>query len=409
MSESSIVRSDDLRHENRRRVLDALRSSGASSPAKLAQLTGLSAASISSLSAQMADQGLLLSTRPRLKNGGSRGRPQSLIDVNPTAGEVITLSLTIDLISVQRINYAGELLHNDTMQIKSQHISETQLLDACQQATNEMLENTTGSSVQRIGVAFQGVTENSTGTLAWSPMIKHQNVKLGDMLQSKFNLPVSVNNDCRLIAEALRQSAQHILGDSFATVVFSDGVGLGLYIGGEPFAGIHSSALEMGHLRFERNGAVCRCGRQGCIEAYASNYGIVRLAEGQSIEDEPFGRVSDAQIKKLSDAAMAGDAPATQAFAVAGAAVGEGLSTLFTLLDPMPVALVGRSSHGVKLMQAGIKSVFRDQPNAAIDIVSLLHCFEDYEQLLQSGLAFNTLTMLDHQFAHNMHKSLALS
>ena len=408
MDGSSIVRSDDLRSENRRRMLDTLRSSGASSPAKLTELTGLSAASISSLSAQMADEGLVISTRPKLKRGGSRGRPQSLIDLDPSAGDVITLSLTIDLVSLQRINYAGELLHSDTIDIDSRQISEAQLLDACQQAVQSMLGIATGSSIQRIGVAFQGVTENGTGTLAWSPVIKHRNVRLGNMLQNTFSLPVSVNNDCRLIAEALHQSSQHIMGDSFATVLFSDGVGLGLYIDGKPFAGIHSSALEMGHLRFERKGALCRCTRQGCIEAYASDYGIVRLAEGQSIEDEPFGRVSNQRMKTLSDVAMAGDTPATQAFAVAGAALGEGLSTLFTLLDPMPVALVGRSKDGVELMRAGIQSVFRDQRGTITDIDQLLHCFEDDKQLLQSGLALNTLTMLDHQFAHNMHKPVAL-
>ena len=408
MDASSIVRSDDLRYENRQRVLDTLRSTGASSPAKLAEATGLSAASISSLSAQMADQGLVISSRPKLKSAGSRGRPQSLIDLDPSAGDVITLSLTIDLLSLQRINYAGELLHSHTIDIDSRRISEAQLLDTCQQATQSMMDFNTGNSVHSIGVAFQGVTENSTGILSWSPVIKHRNVKLGDMLQNKFKLPVSVNNDCRLIAEALHQSSQHIVGDSFATVLFSDGVGLGLYIDGKPFVGINSSALELGHLRFERKGALCRCTRQGCIEAYASDYGIVRLAEGQSIEDEPFGRVSKQRMNTLSDAAMAGDTPATQAFAVAGAALGEGLSTLFTLLDPMPVVLVGRSNVGVELMQAGISSAFRNQPDTMVDIDRLLHCFEDDEHLLQSGLTLNTLTMLDHQFAHNMHKPVAL-
>lgn len=405
MNGSSIVRSDDLRNENRRRVLDTLRLAGASSPASLGELTGLSAASISSLSSQMADQGIIQSSRPKVQSNGGRGRPQSLIDLSSSAGDIITLSLTLDLIHVQRVNYAGELLHCNTREIQSREIGESELLNTCQSAISQMMQCSTGSPVQRIGVAYQGITENNNGVLAWSPIIQHRNVNLGAFLHSSFNLPVSVNNDCRLIAEALSKSSRQLLGSSFATVLFSQGVGLGLYIDGKPFSGMRSSALELGHLRFERNGALCRCGRRGCIEAYAADYGIQRMVMGHDINDEPIGRVNAGQISKLCDAATANDKPAMQAFAIAGAAVGEGLSALFTLLDPMPVALVGRSKDCFALMRSGISSVFRNQPDATVNIDELLHCFEDAEPLLQNGLINNTLSLLDHQFAYLTHTS----
>lgn len=409
MNGSSIVRSDDLRNENRRRVLECLRSNGSCSPAQLADDTGLSAASISSLTSQMVDQGIVDSTRQTSVNMG-RGRPQSLIELNALAGDIVTLNLAIDLIQVRRINYAGALLHDISLEIDSRSMKKSELLDVVCKNIKQVINLDIGNTVKSIGVAFQGVIENLTGTLTWSPIIHDENVHLGQVLQSTFKLPVSVNNDCRLISEALSHSSHNTLGNSFATVLFSDGVGLGLYIDGKPFSGIQTSALELGHLRFERNGALCRCGRKGCIEAYAADYGIERLANGLSIHEDPSGRVDAVQIKHLCDAGSAGDIPALQAFAVAGAAVGDGLFTIFTLLDPMPVALVGRSVDGFELMRKGINSAFNDNNKGSVPIDDLLHCFESAEPLLQGGLTINTLAMVDTQFAYlNQHANTVFS
>ena len=254
--------------------------------------------------------------------------------------------------------------------------------------------------VEHLGVAFQGVVTNTSGNVVWSPIIQHKDMPWQSLLNERLNLPVSVNNDCYLVSEALSDYSQQQLGNSFATVLFSQGVGFSLHLKGTGFCGIESSALELGHLRFERNGALCRCGRYGCIEAYASDYGILRLATGESIEDDPLGRVNSEQISALSQAAISGDESASQAFAVAGAALGEGLLTVFTLFDTMPVALVGRTRAAFELMRPGLKSVLCD---VAADVQYLdnhLHCFDDAEPLLQLGLTHNTLCILDDKFAN---------
>lgn len=397
----NITRSDDLRNENRRRVLDALRASGPCSAAQLSDDTGLSAASISSLTSQLADQGIVTSGRLKSDNvSNSRGRPRSVIALDATAGDIVVVKLTIDNVSVHRVNYAGELLHSETLNIDTRLLSENELLDVSCNAVRRFIAMDESRNVARIGVAFQGVTENVSGVLAWSPIIAHANVNLGAVLQEAFQLPVTLNNDCRLIAEALSLNSAGLLGKSFATMLFSHGVGLGLYIDGKPFSGIRTSALELGHLCFERDGALCRCGKRGCIEAYAADYGIHRLATGQPIHDAPPGRLEEASINNLCKAGQAGDEPAKQAFVIAGAAVGEGLNTLFTLFDAMPVALVGRSQQVFELMRTGVHSVFRERAYMGTAIDDLLHCFDDADPLLQAGLIHNTLSSLDRQFAY---------
>lgn len=397
---SAIIRSDDLRSENRRRILNTLRSTGPSTPASLVELTGLSAASISTLSSQMIDQGILLSGKfPDKSTKGTRGRPKSQLSLNPQAGDVVTVNLTIDRIRVQRVNYAGTVVQSHDATLDTRDLSVQQLLDTTIDAVEAACPDNARQNLHHIGVSFQGMTEHESGDLLWSPIISHRNVPLGNALHDRFGVTNSVNNDCRLISQALSRYHNDSLGRSFATVLFSHGIGLGLYLDGQPFAGTRSSALEMGHLRFEHNGALCRCGKRGCIEAYSADYGIERLARGQSVDDTPSGRVSDQSMLELIEQAQQGDRAAVQAFTVAGAAIGEGLVSLFTLLDPMPVALVGHSDRAFELMQGGITSILRQNLRSEVDLKGLLNYFDNVDPLLDQGLILNSLNHVDRQFS----------
>lgn len=398
-----IIRSDDLRSENRHRLLSTLRRQGPSTPAQINQLTGLSAASISSLTSQMAEQNIVLSQRLNPDEPGTRGRPQSQVMLNANAGNIITLSLTIDLINAQRIDYSGTVCDSRDYIVDTRALNQTALLSALTEAVRRILPADGPASVQLIGVCFQGIIDHNNGTLSWSPIIQEKDVPLGKLLEDTFNIPVTVSNDCSLVADALSDTLCSDKRDSFATIVFSHGVGLGLYLEGKSFSGIHSSGLELGHLRFERNGALCRCGKLGCIEAYAANYGIARLATGQSILDTPVGRMEPDDYENLVLAAESGDQAAIQAFAIAGAAIGEGLASLFILLDPMPVALVGRNQRSFALMQKALVGVLRKELRYKHDYTSLFHCYDDCDSLLERGLTKNALETVDAAFARVAH------
>lgn len=400
MQPSSLIRSDDLRNENRRRLLDTLRAEGPCAPARMRALTGLSAASVSTLSSQMVEQGILLSERyPNQQEKNLRGRPRSQLSLNPAAGHVLTIALTIDRIRIRLVDYAGKICATREQHLDTRVLGATQLLAILNENIDELLSRHDGIRLRHIGIGFQGQTEHATGALLWSPIIRDHNVPLGAMLHQRYAVDISVNNDCRLIAQALSRSQAELLGDTFATVLFSHGVGLGLYINGQPFAGTRSSAMEIGHLRYQPQGALCRCGKRGCIEAYAADYGIERLAKGQPIDQKPAGRVTEASMGLLIAAAQTGEQPAIEAFVTAGKAVGEGLVNLFTLFDPMPVALVGHSDEAFDLMRTGIHAILDTHLSEGPEPSELLHRFTQDDPLLSQGLIDNSLNQVDRLFA----------
>jgi len=399
----AIIRSGDLRAENRARILRALRHQGGLPRAALGEATGLSQAAISALTVQLADAGILdITTRPNVRSRTgtpSRGRPQTLVALAPAASHVLTAALTIDQLRTAIVDYAGNELAAREHKLDTRALETEALLAVVIDSIESMIRQSPNGRVGHIGLGFQGVTGNERGELLWSPIIAARRVPLGETLTRHFGVPAEVNNDCALIASALHQSHAHRLGPNFAAVIFSHGVGLGLRLEGRAFTGVRSSALEIGHLRFAQHGALCRCGRRGCIEAYASDYGIERLARDASLDEKPPGRVNTAMLSQRLQQALDGEAQARLAFATAGAAVGEGLAALFALFDSMPVAIVGRSDAAFSLMAETLRGALdaagRDATGDACD----LHCFADEEPLLHAGLAFETLDSHDRTIA----------
>ena len=402
MPDAPVIRSGELRARNRHRLLRTLRSHGTCSRSDLGKLTGLSQASISMLSTQLIEENVILVNKPNsgdAKGNGRRGRPQNALSLAPDACSVITVSLSIDRLTVCLSDYSGQRLAAHKHTLNTRALSGQELIDTFKSAI-ETLTDELQASPLAISVSFQGVTANHTGEFLWSPIIKARHVPVGQSLQSHFGIPVSVHHDCGLIADALHDRHQETLGDSFAAVLFSHGVGMGLYLGGSAFSGTRSSALELGHLLYRNEGALCRCGRQGCIEAYAADYAIARRVHaGDQDAAQPVGRVPAAEMCEIIQLAEANDTAASNAFNTAGEAVGYGLASLFTLFDPMPVALIGRSDAAFSLMKTGLKKgIELAGPNSAAAEQDI-HFFNDDEPLLQHGLVLGALNSVDRQLA----------
>jgi predicted NBD/HSP70 family sugar kinase len=118
-----------------------------------------------------------------------------------------------------------------------------------------------GGAVLRIAIAVQGITDAASRKLLWSPITRYDDIPFADRLEQEFGVPVSVENDCNMIAEALRWRDPVRYRDDFIAILLSHGIGMGLVIKGELFTGTQSSGAEFGHMIHRPDGALCRCGR----------------------------------------------------------------------------------------------------------------------------------------------------
>ncbi len=400
LPKQQIMRSDDLRAENRHRLLSTLRADGPSSRTHLGEASGLSQAALSNLLGDMIEQGILTSSNNSKAGEVRRGRPQSTISLNPMAGQGIALSLVNDRCVIRATDYSGELIYTNELHLDTKAADQQSLLTTFTDQINLGLHENKALPLRAISVGFQGVTDPLQGQFLWSPVISMRKLPVAKTLEQNFNVPVAVNNDCLLIAKALHQIQSSVLTDNFSTILLSCGLGMGMYLSGEPFTGIKSSGLELGHIRYRPGGARCRCGKSGCIEAYASDYGLRRSACNTKDLHSPLGLVSRDQLSSLCRQARGGDKKALQAFSEAGQALGYGLSNVFSLFDPMPVALVGPDEQIFELMHDDIIESMSSSSREQLDFDQLIHTYENADNLLQQGLHFDAMENIDKQLAH---------
>ena len=80
--------------------------------------------------------------------------------------------------------------------------------------------------------------------------------------------PVSLGNDVQVATDAEFALGSGRDYSSLLGVFWGTGVGGGIVLDGRPWIG-RDAAGEIGHIVVRRGGALCGCGRRGCMEAYA--------------------------------------------------------------------------------------------------------------------------------------------
>jgi predicted NBD/HSP70 family sugar kinase len=398
-----IARSDDLRRQNQRRILSALREKGPMSRSELSAATGLSASTVTLITANLFERGALREDHAETASAGSdrevrRGRPKVALVLDGDAAAVGVVLLTFNKISAAVFDYAGLRLSVAEIRIESATTSRNQLrsllvgtLEEAMRRSNLLVE-----TLRTVSIAVQGVTDGASQVMLWSPMSPLADVPLADWFADHFGARVLVSNDCNMIANALKVIDPDRYGDSFAAILLSHGIGMGLYLKGGVFTGLKSSAAEFGHMCFEFNGAKCRCGRRGCVEAYAGDYAIWRAATGGDPQQVPLIDFDLSTMRDLALRAEAHDGPERAAYRRAGQAIGAGLRSLFSLLDPFPVAFAGPGALAFHLMEPAIREAIgagaAGVPRWSID----MRCYPDENRLIEMGALYLALSDLDN-------------
>jgi N-acetylglucosamine repressor len=178
-------------------------------------------------------------------------------------------------------------------------------------------------------------------------------------------LPVQVENSGRACALAQWWSLREHRGPVHGDLVFvsvSDGVGVGVVMGGEVLRGSHNIAGEFGHVPLSLDGPRCSCGANGCWEAYVSNLATLARYFGraarygpQPAEEHPFS-VSDLVVR-----ARDGDARALAALHATARYLGLGLGSVINAFNPGFVVVGGEITEAWDLIDGIVRSALGER------------------------------------------------
>jgi predicted NBD/HSP70 family sugar kinase len=328
-----------LRTANQQRVLDVLRGDvevasdagdGVFTQAELARATGLAPATVSNIVRELAASGLV-ETDP-----GS-GRRGSSIRLARDAGLVAGVDFGHSHVAVAVGDLTGRLLAEERRRLEAGH-AHTEALELAATMLDAM--TATHGPVRHVGMGLPApVTEDVVRSSAIFP--GWEGVDARAAAESRFGLPVHVENDANLGA-----LAEHHMGvgrghDSTVFVKISSGVGAGIILDNRLFRGAGGTAGEIGHLTLDDQGPLCRCGGRGCLEAYTSVGTVLSMMAGQ---------LPGAGLDDLVAAARAGNVSAQRAFEDAGLHLGWGLASIVNLLNPGLVVVGGDMARAGDLL-----------------------------------------------------------
>ncbi|MFK5980542.1 MAG: ROK family protein [Rhizobiaceae bacterium] len=408
---TSAVRSDDVRVQNRTKLISALRMKGSMSRTKLAEHTGLSAATVTLITADLLDKKILLRQEETAKVKNSRGRPRVTLAFNPDFARVGVIVLQLNHIMVSIVDYQGKTIFNDEYTLETTTISSELLLQEMIDFFSAGLQkaNIPQNRLRHVSVGVQGATDIQGTKLRWSPIIQHQELLIKQSLEPAFGVPVSVHNDCNMIAQALRWNEPDIYHSDFAAILLSQGIGMGLYHNGQLVQGKRSSATEFGHMTYIPDGALCRCGRHGCIEAYASEYAIYRHANLQDADSPPNSNIKQREMDEIAEQARNNSPIAVESFERAGSAIGAGLASLFALIDPFPVVFVDTGTKAKDLIENSIRKTIGEMPMSLQPDEISMRFYEDKNPLIRDGCAVTALMEVDRDINSGNGKVLQIA
>jgi glucokinase len=237
-----------------------------------------------------------------------------------------------------------------------------QMAEALKEAAQAV--GTESSALRGAGVGSPGDVDTNAGTVTQARNLPGWDgtFELGAWLSDSLGTPVSVGNDVGVATDAEAKLGAGKPYNSLIGVFWGTGVGGGIILNGEHWLG-RGAAGEIGHMVIKEDGALCTCGRHGCMEAYAGR-GAMEIKAREEHEDgaktdlfkimKKHGR--DRLTSGIWERAIKAEDPlATKLIDRAVEALGAGIASAVNLLDVEAVIIGG--GLGVRFGEPYLKRI----------------------------------------------------
>jgi glucokinase-like ROK family protein len=325
--------------------------------AELSELFDKSIPSIAKAVNELMDEGLVVEQGYAPSSGGRR---PLLYSIKPDA--MYVLAIAMDQLST-RIRLV-DLFNNpvaDMITLELRLLHNKEALPVLIREINEYLDKT-GTEKEKIagiGIGMPGFVNVIEGINY--TYLDAGGESLTQYITDHTGIPTYIDNDSSLIALAEQKFGIAKAQKDVMVINLGWGIGLGMIINGELFRGHNGFAGEFSHIPLSEDGALCNCGKRGCLEAEAS---MLVVAE-KAIEGIKQGRITSLKFtdegpskllgNAIMQAANKGDQFAIELLTDAGHKIGKALAILIHIMNPATIVLSGRGAIVGKILLAPIQ------------------------------------------------------
>ncbi len=340
MNGGQIGNVDLVKQLNSAAVYRLIDQQGPISRIQVADVSQLAPASVTKITRQLLERGLIKEVAQQASTGGRRAISLTT-EVDPFHSVAVRVGR--DYIQLSLFNLAGTELaaaHHDF-----DYINQSELIDGLTGFIREFIaeHETLIGQLIAIGVALPGLVNPEQGIVDYMPNIEVSNFTLGEIIKETFDVECFVGNDVRGMA-----LAEHYFGasqdcqDSILVSVHR-GTGAGIIVNGQVFLGFNRNVGEIGHIQIDPLGEQCQCGNFGCLETVAANPAIVNRVK-KLIKQGYESTLTDLDMITINDIcqhANNGDELSKQALVRVGNQLGKAIAITINLFNPQKVIIAG--------------------------------------------------------------------
>ncbi len=242
------------------------------------------------------------------------------------------------------IRFAVVDLDGNLIKIVKRRLDRSVKGDGLEQIASQAVEiaewaDSSGMDVLGIGIGIAGKIDCSSGKVIFSPNLPEVNGKnISKSIADRVGKPVFLDNDANVFGRGELWKGAGKGFDNWLGITLGTGVGGCVVLKREVWTGDYGIGFagEIGHMTIYPDGLPCACGKQGCLEAYASEGGLLRMVEKEGL----YRGVENLSAEFIYRKAMDEDLDALRLYDIFGKALGVGIANAFSLLG-LRYAIIG--------------------------------------------------------------------
>ena len=319
-----VSQSSDLKSNNTALVLRSLFAYPHVSRQELVRLTRLAPSTVSKITSELIERGLVRRAGNIGRNGA--GRPADILMRNASACCAAAVHVTPDRSRIGIVDFGYTVLETREITFAA-----------------GFTEADTGgvvAAVRDVAARYRAPSNLAAIVLAL-PNYPYNVASIHAQFQQAFEgTPVfHINNtEAMAIHDFYLRLGRQL--HTTAYVYVGTGIGSGFIINGSLYRGVNGNACDLGHMYMTDRPLACRCGRVGCLETVASEGAVARALAGHFGLDRP--PVRDELVEFVAQRLSQRDAFCEGLVQEAAEYLGSGLFNLVSITDPQRVVVAGR-------------------------------------------------------------------
>jgi len=323
-------------------VLNIVRRAGQTTRSKIFEETGIRRATITEITKQLIDQGLLI-------EGGNGEYQKKLLQFNGNVAAVIGADIQPDGVLVLLTDAKGRVLCRRQSEVRATDHPDA-IMAVLFQAIDDILQELQASNLLGIGISITGVIDKEKRVVLSSSQLQNfSNIPIADMIFERYGTVVLVEDSAPLNLICERTLSAKAQCDDIIYLEIGHGIGAGILSNGTLIKGHLGMAGEIGHSVMDPLGALCMCGNRGCLRTRATSSEIVRriveyINKGiyTSITETVSGHLERITIHTVLEAAEKHDKLAINILDDTATQIGIATANAVNMLNPQMLILGGQ-------------------------------------------------------------------